>query len=485
MGLVTTRLAYQELGAEGLGAYSAAFALILLSALVIESGGSAVQRHIAYALGQGDTVRVKLLMGTAVTLTIIASGVIALTIIPNAALVSDFFNASAGDNPHLEGMFRWIGASVALLTLQTPFRSYLIAKQNIVVVTLFEFTESASRLLAAVYITQLQSPSVASYACATFTAILFPTTLMTVFCFTRMPETRPGRLDKSGDIANFGFWMFVGALAWKIRSQGSQILIYKMCGPVATAAYGVSFQLAMYQNNLTMAVSRAARPAVATAMGSNNTSQLRALTSGSSKLLSLCTLLFSLPIIFETETILQLWLGESPALMVAMVQLSLIWMSVKDLTAGQTLAILTGDKVALHQILMIAIDISSLSISAYLIHSHGARASIVPLVIAFGVVVQGLMKVIVFSNACSTDLKEWLSNILLRYAVTATTGAAVAMLIQLSVPASPARLALLFFATSLTTCTCIWSFGIDACERDRLRSALAAICKRFSFAMKN
>ena len=480
MGLWTTRLVYRELGASGFGAYAAVLALTMFLTLVVDAIGAAMQRHVAFAIGAADPVKVRALVGTAVTVNAALAGLILLLTLPTAGFLATLLEAPADQRAHLATTVRWVGVLAALTTAQAPFRSYLIARQSIVVVTGCELVDAVARLGAAVYLVTLPAPSIAAYAAATTLAVGGPAVLFMAACLVFMPATRPAAPTAAGEISRFGFWLLIGVFGWKVRTQGAQILINKLCGPAATAAYNVSLQLAMYQNNLTTAVSRAARPAVVTSRGSNNVKQMRALTRGSSKLLSLCTLFFAVPLLLETRTVLTLWLGEAPELMVTMVRLAIVWMSFKDLTAGHTMAIHAGGRVARHEVGIAVIDVAALAAAGGLIYGFGADARAVPLAITVGVALQMLFKVLVYGTEAASTLGDWLRQVVLRYLSTAAAAAGVALALQQLLPPGAGRLALIFAAVGVTVVTCIWTIGFDSDERCQVRTLGRALTARLT-----
>ena len=475
IGLWTTRIVYQALGKEGFGVYATIWAFAMLLTLGVDAIGAAVQRHVAFAIGQEDQSKVRSLVGTAVTLNMAFALLISTVSFFGAPLLLSLIEAGKDHQPFLVQAIRWAGGLAAFMTLQAPYKSYLTARQSIFVINLYEFIESVSRLLAALYLAGMAIPTIAAYAKVTCVAIAVPTLVFAALCTWIFPATRPGKPDATREISQFGFWLFIGVLGWKIRTQGAQIVINKLCGPAATAAYNVSLQLAMYQNNLTMAINRAVRPAIVTSRGNNNTSRYRALTLGSSKILCLTTLFFALPMLFETRTILNMWLGEAPELMVIMVRLALIWMSFKDLTAGHTMAIHAGGRVAKHEIVIAVIDAVALAVAGSLIYFRGDQAWVVPVAVTIGVITQCLFKVIVFGKEASSELGDWLRQVVARYAVTFFLGYLVVMGIHSFIPASFERLMLVLVAVTLTNCGCIWWIGFDQAERRYVRTLVAGI----------
>lgn len=480
MGLMTTRVAYQQLGEEGFGAYAGGVALVMFALLIADALGSSAQRHIAHALGAGDASLVRRLTGGFVSLGAITAIGIAAGVGALSGLFASVLTAPQEVIERLPEAIAWIGVAVGFTTMQLPFKSYLIAKQSIVTVSVFELLDAVARLAAALSLLLLEGATIADYARLVALWLSLPTAALAATSLAVFPATRPASLESTGVLWSFAFWTVIGALGWRLRTQGVQVVINVLRGAAATAAYNVGLQLAMYQNNLSSAVYRAARPAVVSAHGRGSVDHVRRLTRGASKLLSICTLFIAVPALFETETLLRLWIGEAPEQMVRLVRLVLIAMSIKDLTLGYTLAIHATGRMARHELCNLSFDAAGILCAAAVLATTDAPPEAACVVVLVAVAAQTTARAALFGRAAHTPFPEWLTAVLGRYAVCAAAACLVAAVVQSAMEPSVGRLISLTTVTTITTSLTAYFIGLDDEERVRLSAAVRGAWARFS-----
>ena len=110
---------------------------------------------------------------------------------------------------------------------------------------------------------------------------------------------------------SFSGWNIWGSTAMIARTQGINVMLNVFWGPVVNAARGVAFQIQSavlgFTQNLTMAV----RPQVTESYAKADFHRTQSLMFSVSKISFILLYLLALPIIFDVDTILKLWLGES------------------------------------------------------------------------------------------------------------------------------------------------------------------------------
>jgi O-antigen/teichoic acid export membrane protein len=109
------------------------------------------------------------------------------------------------------------------------------------------------------------------------------------------------------------------------NTQGMNLVLNVFFGPIANAAYSISYQIyntvAMFANNFYVAV----KPALIKNYAAGNYEYVNKLFQFSSKSIFLLLYVIILPIIISTDDILNIWLGEVGEYMVSFVRLSLIY----------------------------------------------------------------------------------------------------------------------------------------------------------------
>jgi O-antigen/teichoic acid export membrane protein len=477
LGLWTTRIAYQELGRDGFGAYAAALAVVLMLPILIEAFSASAQRHMAHAIGAADPAEVRAVSGTFVTMSLAASLLLAAVVVAAAPWLAEPLKAEPPHSTHLPAALAWIGVMTAFVLAQTPYRSYLIAKQSIALLTGFEMFESIARVAAAATLFSYSQPTIIDYARNTALAVAALTVVLAVGCTYRYPVTRPGRLTRVGLIAAMGLWIIVSQLGWKIRTQGIQVAINTLVGAAATASYSICLQLALYQHNLSAAVYRAVRPALVMAQGRGTNDHVRQLALSSSKLISIGTLVAAAPLLFETRAILTYWIGEAPDEMVMMTRWLVAWVSIKDLTIGHLTAVHASGNVALHEIFYLSFDVLALVVGCIAVLS-GAPAWSFPCAVFFTIIGYSIATVTQFADAAHMTPSDWARSVLKPYVAVATIVGLVTAMLVATIEPSLGRLVLVLIVTPIVVVLAAYAVGFDDEERRRLGDAFGAALRR-------
>lgn len=474
MGLWTTRLAYQQLGEAGFGAYAAVLAWVSMFAFVTETFSLAAQRHIAHAIGAKDEPELRSVTGTFVTMALGMSTLLVVGVFLFAPWLAQLVQAPAEHRDELALTFRWVGGALGLVILQAPLKAYLIARQSIVVVSVFELFESAARLVAAAWLLWFSEPSIAVYARNICVCIAPHTIGLLVACFIGYPATRPFVFSAWRKIAGLGFWMTLGSAGWSLRTMVAQLTTNALCGAAASASYSIGLQIANYQNNLRNAVYRAIRPAAVTAEGRGATEQVTQLSLSSSKLMGLVCLFLAAPVLIDTPTLLKLWLGEVGQDAVWVVRLTFLWVCLKDLTVGYMLAIHARGRVALHESLRTGIDAAAVCIAAVVVY-YGGPVWTFPAAILGAVFCQILMHVFWFGEAARTTPSEWAHGVLLPFTQVALLAGCCALPVTLLMAPSATRLLVLTVVSVVVSGVGIVTIGLNNMERDRLLHAFRSL----------
>ena len=114
---------------------------------------------------------------------------------------------------------------------------------------------------------------------------------------------------KFRDMLSFTGWSFLNPLAYTSRSQGCNIVLNYYFGPIVNAAYAITNQVASAIDSFSMSVSVAARPQLIQSYSSGDLNRAEKLFNSTSKIMFVLIAMLSLPIIFNIDYILNLWLG--------------------------------------------------------------------------------------------------------------------------------------------------------------------------------
>jgi len=176
---------------------------------------------------------------------------------------------------------------------------------------------------------------------------LFIRIVYTRYCKRHFDESVLVRgVDKSLliEMGKFAGWNIWGNLAATLFDTGLNLLLNVFFGPIVNAARGIAVQvesaIAQFSSNFLMAVN----PQITKLYAQNNLEEMHTLLSRSSKFSCYLLLLFALPIVMETETVITLWLKIVPEYTVPFVRILLAIIIVDSMARPlMTAAAATGD----------------------------------------------------------------------------------------------------------------------------------------------
>ena len=122
----------------------------------------------------------------------------------------------------------------------------------------------------------------------------------------------------------FSGWMFTGTLSNLFSSQGVNILINMFFGPIQNAARGIAYQIQGTVNAFVTNFMVAVQPQIVKSYSQGNYSYMYKLVFMASRYSFYLLFLLSLPVLLQTQYLLQLWLKNVPDYSVLFTQLVVI-----------------------------------------------------------------------------------------------------------------------------------------------------------------
>ncbi len=313
VSLYTSRVILKVLGAENYGIYDVVGGIVTMMAFLNGALSASTSRFLTFELGKGDLGKLKKTFSASLTLHIGVALIVLLVgetlglwfLYEKLVIPEDRFNAAF-----------WVYQFSIITTMvnftQVPYNASLIAHENMSVYAYVGLYEATAKL-AIVYLIYL-SPidKLIFYAlllmlntCAIQFFYRIYTSKIYEECHLRLVKDR--QLYKT--LLSYSGWDMFGGLAVVCQGQGVNILLNMFFGPVANAARAIATQVQggvqMFVQNFLVAV----RPQVVKSYAEENVDRMFSLTFSAAKFAYILMLLLILPICFEIDFILQLWLG--------------------------------------------------------------------------------------------------------------------------------------------------------------------------------
>lgn len=318
VSLYTSRIVLNALGVEDYGIYNVVGGLVSMFSVVSISLSSAVSRFLTFELGRGDTERLKRVFSTSVMIHLaLAMIVLALAETVGMWFLNTQMNIPSERLPAARWVLHASAFNFALSLWAVPYNASIISHEKMGIYAYYDILSVALKLAVVLFIAY--APFVYDrlivYALLLLGIGIVMRGIYTGYCKKHFEESHfRFRFDREcwKEIGSFAGWNFIGSTAGLLKDQGVNILMNIFFGPVINAARGiasaVNSAVMTFANNFMMAV----RPQITKSYASGDNDYTMSLVERGSRFSFYILFVLSLPILFETDFILTLWLKQYP-----------------------------------------------------------------------------------------------------------------------------------------------------------------------------
>ena len=481
LSLITTPIILKTLGVENYGIYTLTIGFVGMLAVLNWSLSNATQRYTAFAIGEGDFVKLKKVFSTALVIHFLY-GILLFAII---AIIGYFFVQNILNIPldkvHDAQIVLYIVAFLSFITIMTiPFLGILRTNENFLVIAIVGIIESILKLGIALSIVNFISSKLIVYSLLLMGISL--SSLVIYICVVKIKykivTVTFGLYDKhhAKDMFSFLSWSLLGSLALTSRNEGVQVIINIFFGVVRNAAYGIATQISVAMSILAQGIIGSISPQIIKSAGSGETSKMIFLMRTMSKFAAFSTSIIVIPIFFECPLILKFWLTNVPSETVIYVRLILIFGQIMLFSAGiQTVFDALG-KVKIYNIWVSFILILNLPIG-YVFFKLGFPSYTIIIVGMFLELISLNVRLNLLKKFVAFSIKEFYIDTIFRVCLPAIF---VSLIVYLSgfLILDPLYSLLLAFLISFTIYPLvIYNFSLEARQKELLTGILSKVIK--------
>ena len=178
---------------------------------------------------------------------------------------------------------------------------------------------------------------------------------------------------------SFAGWNFIGVSSGVLRDQGGKILINLFAGTAVNAARGVAMQLNGAVQGFVTNFMTAVNPQITKSYASGDHGYMSYLISKSSRMSYYLLYILALPVLFNTEYILDLWLKDVPEHSALFVQLFLVYTLSEALSTPLITAQLATGNIRNYQLVVGGLQLLNIPVS-YVFLKMGAMPEVTVMV---------------------------------------------------------------------------------------------------------
>ena len=330
VSLYTSRVVLQALGVEDYGVYNVVAGSVALFGFMNSAMSMATQRFLNFYMVKGDNDLLRKVFAMSLNIhVIIAIIVILLTETAGLWILNTQLNIPPERMEAAKWVFHFAVLTFCVSVIQVPFNSAILAHERMNVYAVISIVEVFLKLGVVFFLLNVDMDKLVLYGGLLAAVSLFIFLVYLFFTWCSFQECRYRFCwDKSlfREIAGFSGWNIFGQIAQVLTTQGVNMVANVFCGVVVNASIGITNQVSAAMSQFTHNFQTAFRPQIVKSYSSGDMDGMQKLTCQASKFSFYLLYMISVPIIFNIDAILDLWLDVVPKYSAVFCEL-LIWYS--------------------------------------------------------------------------------------------------------------------------------------------------------------
>ncbi len=314
--LFTSRVVLNTLGVEDYGIYNVVGGIVAMFGFINGSMSSATQRYITFALGKGDKQRLSTVFSTTLQIHTLIAAIIVL--LGETIGVWFLYNKMQIPPDRLDAAFWVLQCSIVdavVMIVSVPYNSDIVAHERMSAFAYISILEAVLKLVIVYMLVVSPFDKLVVYAILLLLVQVLIRFCYSIYCNRHFEETKYRHVwDKAlfKEMTGFAGWSMFGNLSAVFFGQGLNMLLNVFFGPVVNAARGVAVQvqnaIQQFVGNFQMALN----PQITKNYAKGEMQEMHKLMFRSARFSFFLLFFLSLPVLFETNFILTVWLKTVP-----------------------------------------------------------------------------------------------------------------------------------------------------------------------------
>ena len=373
IGLYTSRIVLQVLGAENYGIYTLVGGVVILFTFINNSLLSGTQRFLSYELGK-ENPNIKEVFSSCFRLHLILS-VILLLIAETVGLwfVNTQLVIPEGRLYAANWVYQFSVITCVINIIRCPLNAALISYERMGIYAYIGILEAILKLAVAFLLYVSPVDKLISYAILMFVSMFIVLVVNTIYTLKKLPEIKLVKVPDNKimkDVVNFSKWTIFGSLANVGMEQGLSIIVNFFYGVIGNAAVGVAnlvnSHIVGFVNNFQVALN----PQLTKNEAGKDRERQYSLIHKSAKFSFLIMLFLAVPIVLNLDYILHIWLGDYPPHTTSICMFVILGVLIETLSGPLWVSIFATGKIRTYQIVISLVLLMNVPL-AYLVGKLG------------------------------------------------------------------------------------------------------------------
>ena len=480
--LYTSRVVLNALGVSDYGVYNVVGGVVAMFGFINSSMSSATQRYITFALGKGDRENLHKVFSTALQIHVLIS--VLIVILGETVGLWFMYEKMQIPADRMNAAFWVLQCSIVstvVMIVSVPYNADIIAHEKMSVFAYISILEAVLKLAVAYALVVSSFDKLILYGFLILVVQIFIRFCYSHYCNKHFPESKYRHVwDKSlfKEMTGFAGWSMFGNLSAVLFGQGLNMLLNVFFGPVVNAAQAVAVQvqnaIQQFVGNFQMALN----PQITKTYARGEKDEMHRLMFRSARFSFYLLFLLSLPVLFETDFILTVWLKTVPENTVDFLRIMICTSLMYTLASPLIVANQATGKVKKYQAVCGTILLMILPVS-YVCLRLGCPAYSVFIVHFVMELLTQFVRMVMLRPLIGVSIKDYFINIYAKVGVVALLAVIAPLLVYRIMDDTVLRFFLISIICVLSVAFVSYSVGLSRTERAFVRSKVSTVYNKF------
>jgi O-antigen/teichoic acid export membrane protein len=376
IGLFTTRLVLQALGEERFGVFALVGGTIGVLDLLKSSMSNASMRFLSHSLGSGDKSNMIRTFNTTLFIHF-CIGILTIIIMEAGGWLMFEYLLIIPENLYADArlIFHFLVLTTFISIISVPYDAVMNSHENILALSLADMFGYILKLGVAIYITYSSGNLLVIYGLCILLIEVILRIVKQWYSRSKYEECKIGfrkyvDRDILKNILSFTGWNVFGTVASMSVNHIRGIILNMFFGVSLNAAFGISKRASAPVNLVSASMTRALNPQLVKSEGAGDRVRMLYITETATKFSVFLFGLIAIPVIFEAEYLLNIWLKHVPNYAVIFTQLLLTGLLIEKFSFEITSALRAVGKIRNFQIMETSLAVLNIPL-AYFVLSAG------------------------------------------------------------------------------------------------------------------
>ena len=316
VSLYTSRVVLQQLGASDFGTFNVVGGIITMLSFLTGTLSQGVQRFFNFYKGRQDYDSINKFFYASIVILLVL-GVIIILLGETIGLW--FLNAKMNIPSDRMYAANWVYQlsilSMLAALLSVPFSAMIVAHEDFGIYAFLSIGVAMCNLLVAFLLKAASSDKLIFYAILVCIVHLMNAAALVIISLVKYRKIRPvAHRDHSvfKSLLSFSGWTVLGGMSFTAGTTGLNIILNIFFGTIANAARGIAVQVSTKVDEFIHNIQQAMNPQITQLYAKGEYEAVESLVDDNFRWNFALYWLIALPLLFEVEYILQIWLGEVP-----------------------------------------------------------------------------------------------------------------------------------------------------------------------------